>query len=137
MAQPHPFAFSFARGMRQDESRDQIPTGSAWNLLDFIPRLLGAPVVKRGGYAYASPDLSTVKATAGYVQAVVHAPFSAAAKLCAIDEDGELYTIASSSSASDIGAAVASLQVPVFHRNRLIIPAGDGTTAPKTYDGTT
>jgi len=136
VAQPRPLAFQFNRGMRQDEPREQMVAGAAWNLVDYLPQF-GGPLAKRGGWEYASPDLATVHPSASYVQAVAHAPFEAGAKLCALDEDGELYTVASPSSASHIGAAVAPLQVPVFHRNRLIIPAGDGVSTPKSYDGST
>lgn len=122
--------------MRQDQPRDRMPDGSVWNMVDWIPDL-GAPGRKRGGTSYASPDISGVKATASYIAAVAYAPYSGGAKRIAIDEDGELYTVASSSSATDIGAAVVPLQTPVFHAQKLIIPANDGTTAPKYYDGTT
>lgn len=112
--------------------------GAAWNLVDYIPQH-GGPLRKRGGWAYASPDIAGVSGgeNATYIQAVVHAPFAAAAKLCAIDEDGLLYTVASSSSATHIGTAVTPLQVPVFHRDRIIITASNGTTAPKSYTGST
>src|SRR4029077_16146738 len=111
----------FSLGMRQDEPRELLARQAAWNLVDFIPDN-GAPLRKRGGYAYASPDISTVKPTASYMQAVGYAPFEDAPKLCAIDEDGELYTIDSTSAATDIGMACSTLQTPFFYLDNLIIP---------------
>src|SRR5689334_11704155 len=107
--------------MRQDEPRDSLPPGAAWNLVDYIPDL-GADLTGRGGYAYSSPDLSTVKATAGYVQTVAYAPFPSGSKVCAIDEDGEFYTVSSTTVATDVGAASTCLQAPFFYRQKLIVP---------------
>jgi hypothetical protein len=111
--------------------------GSVWNSVDLIPDLDNAPAGKRGGTAYQSNDISATKATASYVIAGIYAQFSGGVKNCCLDEDGELYTIASAGTVTDIGAALASLQNPVFHSNKIIIPGNDGTTAPKYYDGTT
>src|SRR5581483_4653660 len=79
VAQPRPLAFQFNRGMRQDEPREQMVAGAAWNLVDYLPQF-GGPLAKRGGWEYASPDLATVHPSASYVQAVAHAPFEAGAK---------------------------------------------------------
>lgn len=122
--------------MVRDVPRNQIPATAAWNLVDGIPNQ-GAAWRERGGYSYASANITSTKATASYVVAGLVAPFSAGTKNLAIDEDGELYVIVSSSSTTDVGAAVAPVQNPVFHRNKAIIPASDGTTAPKYYDGST
>lgn len=124
------------RGMRQDEERGRMVKGALWNMVDLIPELDDAPAGKRGGWAYGSNDISATKATASYVSSGLFAPFSAGAKLVAIDEDGELYSINTGTLAvTDIGAVVAPLQLPVLHGEKLIIPAGDGTTGPKYYDG--
>jgi hypothetical protein len=135
LAQPRSFLASCTRGMRQDEPRAQMLRGAVWNLIDYIPDLLGAPAVERGGWAYASPDLSTVKATAGSVACVAHAPFTAGAQLVAVDEDGEVYTIASVGAATDRGAGVQMIAPAVFHRNLLIMPASNGTSRAKTWSG--
>lgn len=121
--------------MRQDDPRHLMARDAAWNLIDYIPGQ-GAPARERGGWSYASPDLSSVRATASYVQSVAYAPFAAGAKLCVTDEDGELYTVASTSSATDIGALTgAPKQNPVFHRDNLIFPSPNGTSLCKRYTG--
>lgn len=126
------------RGMRQDEERGRMVRGALWNMVDVVPEIDDAPAGKRGGWAYGSNDISATKGTASYVSSGLFAPFNAGAKLVAIDEDGELYTINTGTLAvTDIGAVVAPLQLPVLHGEKLIIPASDGTTGPKYYDGVT
>ena len=133
-----PIQDNWSRGMKRDMARSDLPPGTAWNLVDYIPDL-DAPLTKRGGWSYGSNDISVVKATASYVVAGSYAPFAAASKNCAIDEDGEFYTIASSLTVTDVGLSNASVpKAPLaFHRNKLIITRGNGTTAPGYYDGTT
>lgn len=123
----------FSRGFRQDTPRDRLPRGTAWYMSDFIPEF-GAPLRKRGGWVYASPDLSTVKATASYIYKLAHVPFRSANKLVAIDEDGELYTIASSSSATDVGATFAAPN-HIFYAFDLLIITSPSSVTPKTFDG--
>jgi hypothetical protein len=36
---------------------DQMPAGSLWNLVDYIPNVIGAPLRKRGGWGYGSDAL--------------------------------------------------------------------------------
>lgn len=136
MAKVQPLQRRFAKGMRRDTPRVDLPNDVAFNLIDWIPDH-GAPLRKRGGDTYASQNLTSVKATASYVTAGIYAPFSGGGKNIAIDEDGELYVIVSDASTTDVGAAVTVHQNPVFHRDRIIIPATGGSTTPKTYDGTT
>src|SRR5690348_14570658 len=121
--------------MRQDEARDSLPVGYVWNMRDLIPELNGADASGRGGWAYASPNITTVKATASYQTMVAYAPFSGGAKLCTVDEDGEFYTVASSSSATDIGATCTTLQGAFFYRDFLCIPNSNGSSRPSTYNG--
>jgi hypothetical protein len=121
--------------MRQDEPRDSLPVGAAWNLVDFIPDL-GADLTGRGGYAYASPNLASVKATAAYTQSLAYAPFAGIPKLCAIDQTGEFYTVTSPTVATDIGLASTCLQTPFFYRQNLCVPNPNGTSAPATFNGT-
>jgi hypothetical protein len=63
------------------------------------------------------------------------APFVAGDQNLCLDEDGELYKVASSISATDVGAAYASQSLS-FHREYVIIPDPAGAAAPKAYNGT-
>lgn len=123
--------------MRRDHPRDRMPEGTAWNLVDYIPEELGAPLTKRGGWSFESANIASTTASAAYVAAGAYAPFAAGSKNCAIDEDGRLYTITSGGAVTDVGAAVVPSAPLAFHRNKLIITAPDGTTAPMYYNGST
>lgn len=140
MASVLPLQGTFERMIR-DVPRDRLPADACWNLVDYLPGL-DAPLTKRGGWAYASNDISASSASAAsatYVAAGGYAPFSAAAKNCAIDEDGNLYTIAANGTVTFVGLQGGGW-VPVgplvFHRNLLIFPRGDGGGVPSTYNGT-
>lgn len=116
--------------MWRDSGRDDMPKDSAWNLVDYLVDL-AARLRKRGGHSYASPDLSTIKATASYVIGGIYAPYTAGDANIAIDEDGEVYKVVSSASATDVGLGVTVAQNPVMHRDKVIVVAGGGATAPK------
>lgn len=123
-------------GMVQDSPRNALPKGKAWNLIDYIPSILGAPAAERGGWIYASPSLAVSDTAATYVKSLVVAPFSGGTQLVSINDTGNLCKIVSSSSATKIGAAVIPKQRPVFMHDVLAIPSPNGSTACKKYDGT-
>lgn len=134
MASPRLLQDNFSLGMKRDVSRDSLPRGAVWNLVDYIPDILGAPLRKRGGWSYASDDISATKATASYVNSVKYCEFSAATKIVVHDEDGELYTLTPGSlTVTDVGASLVVTQNPTFYRDIAIIT--DGSNAPKKYDG--
>lgn len=64
MAQPTTIHSSYA-GMSQDYARDQMPPSALWNLIDYIPNILGAPLRKRGGYVNASSACSSASLSSG------------------------------------------------------------------------
>jgi hypothetical protein len=105
--------------------------GASFNLQDWIPARLDAPLRKRGGWSYQS----TAMGSSTFVDVLVHAPFAAATKLLAIGSDSNLYDN-TSGTPSSLGATVAGLQNPTFFNNSIQMFAIDGTTAPKTYDTT-
>ena len=71
----------WTRGMKQDGSRDDLPKGSSWSLVDWIPDLK-AKLRKRGGWAYGSDAFTGVHAGSDECVAVTYADFIAGAKLC-------------------------------------------------------
>lgn len=138
MASPFTLQNSYG-GICRDYPRDQLPAGYLWESLDWIPQTLSAPLTKRGGWSYASPALGSTTS----IQSLLYAPFSAGEYNLAVTSDNHLYRFTSGSS-TDIGAAVATLQNPIYHRSLstalgglVIIPASGGSTAPKSYDRTT
>lgn len=136
MAQPFPLQTQFVRMIR-DLPREELPKGSVWNLVDYIPQL-DAALTKRGGWSWGSDNISTEAAGAVYVNSVVYAPFSSGAQLCAMTDNSKFVTVNTSTNAVTLvsAAGVQSVQRPHFHDNKLIITASDGVTAPKVYDGT-
>lgn len=137
MAQPYPIQTSFS-GFAKDYSRDQLPAGYVWNMQDFIPNVLGAPLRKRGGWAYASSALGA----STRVMRVAYADFSAGAQVLAIDGTNPaiLWNVASSASAASVAGLSAmgtAIGQPFFYANRMIFPNSDGSTAIYAYTGGT
>jgi hypothetical protein len=127
-----------SKGMVRDAPRTAIPTSGVYDSADFLLHEPGL-IMKRGGTAYAGPAM----AAATYAAAVSYAQFPAGAQLLGIGDNGHLYKITSGTTTdvSTLGTAFVPKQVPRLRvgggTNLLLIPANDGTTAPKSYDGTT
>lgn len=136
MAQPILLPPAFG-GMWQDDPRNNLPKGRAWNMVDFIPEILGAPATERGGWIFASPALTGVDASATYVKALLSAPFNAGEQLLAIDDNAKLIKIVGGVNTAIAGTANMPVQNPFMHQQLVVIPSPDGTTAPQKYDGTT
>ena len=126
----------FDAGAKQDLPRDDLPAGALWYATDMLPNI-DAKLRERGGYANSSSNLADSLSTASYVKGGIYAPFVAADKNLAIDEDGWMYTFNSAGSVSSLSAVGIVKQNPVFHRDKVIIFAAGGASAPKVYDGTT
>lgn len=136
MGKVEPFQLTWSGGMRRDDPRDNMPEGTSYNLVDWIPDELGSPLAKRGGWSYESNDISATKGTASYVINGIYAPFAAASKNLCHDEDGELYSIAANGTVTDIGASLVT-RSQTFHRDQVIICSSTGAAAPKYYNGST
>lgn len=116
-------------GMWQDNARDSVPSGKLWNCVDLIPEYIGAPLRGRGGWGVFGNPLGSIHYTQGITV------FNS--DVYAVGSDDVLY----SSGGSVIGTAFDVAQNPIVHRTGstplLVIPAKSGTTAPKSYDGST
>lgn len=133
MSSPLPIQTAWL-GMRQDQPRDQLGN-AVWNMRDFIPEKLSAPLQKRGGWTWASPAISG----ANYIQAMVRTPeYGAGAYNLLIDDQNEAWRFTDNAS-TDEGSTVSVAQNPVVHRSGadwvVVIPADDGTTAPQSWTG--
>jgi hypothetical protein len=131
MPHPYPLVSVFTEGMRRDIDRAQLPGGSVWNLVDFIPDELSAAASGRGGWTYAGNSL----AGATRIQSLSYAPFTAGGKVLAIDQQPKLWDVAAATSIS--GTPTIPAGPPAYHRGKLIIPNNDGVTPVTYYDGTT
>lgn len=126
-----PLAFD---GMWQDNPRNNLPKGKAWNIIDAIPEVLGSPWEERGGWAYASPDLTAVDSGATFIKALLNVPFEAGEQLVAIDDNGKLVKIVSGTNTL-IGSSIIPVQNPFMHQQLVVIPSPDGSTGIETYNG--
>ena len=125
----------FSAGVKQDLPRDQLPAGAVWYATDLLPNI-NAKLRERGGYSNSASNIAASLSTAGYIEGGIYAPFVAGAKNLPIDEDGNMFSIAAGSVTS-LSAVGIVKQNPVFHRDRVIVFAAGGASAPKVYDGTT
>src|SRR6184192_2483471 len=125
---PFPLASVFTGGMRRDVDRAELPGGSAWNLVDFIPDELQAATAGRGGWTYAGPALTaatSIKALGLYPDSGI---------LVAIDQQPKAWNAISGAALT--GTPTAPNAPLAYHRGRLIIPGG-GAVTPTSYNGTT
>ena len=126
------------RRMVRDRSRNMLAKGDCWTISDAIPNL-DAPLRNRGGWHHYSDDITPTVATASYVISGIYAELLATPRLVVVDEDGNLARVATDGTGdvTNIGAGVVTLQNPVQLGGRIAIPASNGTTVPRTWDGTT
>lgn len=113
---------SFENGFKQDFARDELPSSTAWNLRDWLPRN-GEPLVGRGPYAYWSGDLNAVHA-ASKLSAVGWAalprPSTSSGdrvdQLIMVDGNGDVFARSDPhASVSDAYVGAASSASPVSH----------------------
>ena len=120
------------RGLYADRSRDRLPEGSVWELVDWVPEIMQAGARMRGAWLYQSDALPNNP------DGMLYTPFRAGAKLL-VANGADLRVIPTTSIGStSIGTIPATKQNPVFHRDRVIVPASNGTSAPRyiTFNGT-
>jgi hypothetical protein len=141
-----------ARAFARDYPRDNMPKGYLWDVLDYVPLIVDAPLSGRGGWRWNSSPLG------GDIEAGIYAQYVAGAKLLVQASDGHLYEIPDDGTytAVDKGVVPRSRQNPIqvgdivvhFDRDGLVVPttitAPGGTTtigsldasAPKARYGT-
>lgn len=83
---------NFDLGFQSDVSRDELNPRAAFRMKDWIPQL-EAPVRKRGGWAYGSPNLSGIGGTAASVAALGFLPWPSDGRLVAISNAGSIYAL--------------------------------------------
>ena len=132
MPHPFPLASAFTGGMRRDVDRTEIPGGSAYNMVDFIPDEIQAATAGRGGWTYAGPTLGsdTFINAIGYHQD--------AGMVVAKGSAHYFDAIVGTSLGSIPGGTTVLFDQapPFFHRGKLIFPSSFTSSAlPQYYDG--
>jgi len=120
------------KGMNQDRPRDSLPKGTVWNLHDILPSSRGANLRGRGQWRFRS----SLFPGATYPDVGIFANFeNLISKLIFISNDGTTYEVnplaAEGDAAAAVGTAVRSMQNPVQHRFRVIVPNYSGAAAGK------
>ena len=124
----------FSRGMVRDTARVAIPQGAVYDASDFLLHQPGV-AQKRGGTAYYGPAMTG----ATYATQVCANPFQGS--YLAIGDNGHLYDIATAVTTdlatlgTAFGGAQAPIVVPSSGATLVVFTAGNGTTAPKKWDG--
>lgn len=133
MAGTNTVSKNFDLGFISDASRDQLPTGAAWRMTNYIPRD-GAPLRKRGGWGYGSQDLSGFSA-ANNVSGVGWAPFAGDPHLIAVSDGGKVYQVKTFPGGSFLATShgQAMTHRPFWHVDRVILPAALGAAAANPY----
>lgn len=114
-----------AKGVYQDAGRDNVPQGYVWDLIDYVPEILGAPVRQRGKWAFQSDALPNA------IDGMIYANYKAGGKLLVANGTNLRDVPVASVGSTSVGTIPATLQDPVFHRDRVIIPAANGTSPAK------
>ena len=92
MGQTLALSRNFDQGFVSDISRDELSPAQAYRMRDWIPQL-DAPLRKRGGWAYGSPDLSALGGTAASVASLGFLPFASDGHLISISNAGSIYQL--------------------------------------------
>lgn len=116
-----------SRGIVKDVPRSSIPPGGVYGMTDFLCDQPGV-LRKRGGTSYQSDALG---ATTTGVNFVATPEFPTGAKVVGLGADGHLYDSTGSSGVDAGSFGITTLDRPKLYVDKLIVPASDGTTAPK------
>lgn len=148
MSKPLLLQRTWDQGMVYDAPWENLPVGATHGLYDYIPGSLGpqdypAPLVTRGGWAYASLALGGSTS----ISSITFAPFTSGLQLVATTaDDGKLYTVTMPDDVDSLTVVGGSTQIGnwstqwytmnTFHRDLLLgWPLLGGETI-KQYNGT-
>jgi hypothetical protein len=123
---PHPFPLAtvLTGGMRRDIDRTEIPGGSAYNMVDFIPDEIQAITAGRGGWTYSGPVLAGTPPSS--IAVIGYHPDLAEV----VVTDGT--TIWDAVSGASLGTGfIGTAAPPAYHRGYLIYGARFNAGLPK------
>jgi hypothetical protein len=128
MADIIPVARNFDQGFQSDVSRDQLGPSAAFRLRDYIPEL-EAPLRKRGGWSFASPDYASISVGCNGVTSIGWLPFPNDGHLVATLNNGatvqqKRFDGLGGTVIASTGAALAPTQGIFWHKDRGIILEG-------------
>jgi hypothetical protein len=113
------------RGLYTDRARDRLPEGSVWEMVDYVPEILQAGARMRGAWLYQSTALTNNP------DGQIYAPYRAGAKLLVAHGTSMDAIPITSIGKATVGTIPTTKQNPVIHRDRVIVPAANGTSAAR------
>ncbi len=144
MADIVPLGTNWDLGFQSDTSRDELNPRAAYRMRDWIPQLDG-PLRKRGGWSYASPDLSGLNSI-NHVASLGYLPFPGDGHVVAVGDTGSVFQVKIFTSPYDAHAVTDTGDMtlvpswPVFwHKTGIkyygiILPGmNQGAKVPKRY----
>ena len=115
------------RGFAQDYARESMPEGFCWSLLDLMPTVVGANLRSRNGWVTFGTLPAGYTAEAGSYLTYADGRFFTI--VGASGGTRTLYEISPAGVVTSRGATVPAAQNPFAHREKMIIPNGNGTAA--------
>lgn len=124
----------WSKGMVRDAPRTALPNNALYNSVDFLLHQPGL-MFKRGGTAYSGPALTG----ANYCSQVGYLNFPAGAKLVGVGDNGHLYSVTSGATTdvATLGTGWPGVDTLKLRDSDVVLPASDGKTFPKYYNGST
>jgi hypothetical protein len=105
-----------ARAFARDFPRDSMPPGYLWDVVDYVPMIIDAPLTGRGGWLWGSTTMS------GDGDAGILASFPTSEKLLIVGTDLQWYEVdqASPYTATARGTARQANQNPIQYRSTVV-----------------
>lgn len=118
---------SFELGIRRDFTKDRIGANAVWDLSDYVPELLGAPLRKRGAWEYKG----SMTSPGGYVNALASVSMNGGRYNLAALSDGTVQRVTAGGSTWAVDGTTRNVgllkQNPVFYFDDLFFPSYNGT----------
>ena len=116
-----------ARAFARDFPRDKMPPGFLWDVVDYVPLIIDAPLTGRGGWQWGSTVMG------GDPVAGLIASFPTGEKLLAIGSDNQWYEVSQLSpyTATVKFAALPPSQNPLQYRDMVISFDATGANVPQ------
>ena len=122
-----------ARAFARDVAREAMPPGYLWDVVDYVPMMINAPLTSRGAWVWTGGPFAD-----GDVESGILAPFTSGEKLLVQDAGGELFEVETSSPYDSLyrGPIPRSIQNPPMLFDQVIWLDGSGAATPNVVKPT-
>jgi len=118
-----------ARAFARDYPRDQMPRGYLWDVADYVPLIIDAPLTGRGGWKWGSNAGAD-----GDFESGIIAPFTTGEQALFQTTAGTVWQVDQTTYAlTNRGTSVRSLQNPTQLRDTVIAPDINGAAPPTLW----